>query len=109
MSFSDIVAADRRLIILRSLEQDLGYSHNEAIIQSILGEFGHRCSRDLVRTDLVWLQEQGLISLEDLSGIYVATISQRGVDVADGTATVPGVKRPAPPRVCPACIIYYRY
>lgn len=99
MGFADLVASDRRLVILRALEQDLGYSHNESIIHSILGEFGHRCSRDLVRTDLTWLQEQGLVTLEDISGIYVATITQRGVDVATGTATVPGVKRPAPPRV----------
>lgn len=98
MGFADLVASDRRLVILRALESDLGYSHNESIIHSILGEFGHRCSRDLVRTDLAWLKEQGLVTLEDVSGIYVTTITQRGVDVATGATMVPGVKRPGPPK-----------
>lgn len=96
MAFADLVTSDRRLVILRALESDLGYSHNESIIHSILGQFGHKCSRDQVRTDLTWLQEQGLVTLEDVSGIYVAAITQRGVDVALGNATVPGVKRPGP-------------
>lgn len=96
MSFADLVTSDIRLVILRALEQDLGYSHNESIIHAILEKFGHKCSRDHVRTQLSWLQEQGLVTLDDVSGIYVATITQRGADVATGAATVPGVKRPSP-------------
>jgi hypothetical protein len=50
----------------------------------------------MIRTQLFWLQEQCLVALEDVAGIYVATITQRGADVATGSATVPGVKRPGP-------------
>lgn len=96
MSFAELVTSDIRLVILRALEQDLGYSHNESIIHAILEKFGHKCSRDMVRTQLAWLQEQALVSIDDVSGIYVATITQRGADVATGAATVPGVKRPSP-------------
>jgi len=98
MSFSELLTQDQRLVILRALAQDLGYSHNESIIHSILEEFGHKCSRDKVRTHLSWLAEQGLLTLNDVVGYYVATITRRGVDVANGTATVPGVKRPGPGR-----------
>lgn len=97
MSFiADILIPDIRLVILKALEQDLGYSHNESIIHAILDKFGHKCSRDMVRTQLAWLAEQSLIVLEDVAGIYVATITQRGADAATGAATVPGVKRPGP-------------
>lgn len=96
MSFADLLTADARLVILRALEQDLGYSHNESIIHAILEEFGHSLTRDQVRTQLVWLQEQGLIELKTVVDTYVATITQRGADVAAGRGRVPGVKRPNP-------------
>jgi Fe2+ or Zn2+ uptake regulation protein len=96
VSFSEILNSDIRLVILRSLEQDLGYSHNESILHAILEKFGHKVSRDQVRTQLAWLREQGLVDLEDVAGIYVATVTQRGADVATGRASVPGVKRPNP-------------
>lgn len=94
--FKDLVTADIRLVLLRTLNETAGYSCNESILHSILGKFGHNISRDRVRTELVWLGEQALLSLEDVAGIYVATISQRGSDVASGSASVPGVKRPNP-------------
>jgi hypothetical protein len=96
MDFKDIVTADVRLVLLRTLNETAGFSCNESILHAILAKFGHNISRDRVRTDLVWLSEQALLSLDDVAGIYVATITQRGVDVATGAATVPGVKRPSP-------------
>lgn len=96
MSFSNLLKEDQRLVILRALVQDLGYSHNESIIHKVLEEFGHACSRDCVRTHLSWLQEQGLLTVKDVAGYMVATITQRGADVACGRASVPGVNRPSP-------------
>lgn len=98
MSFSDTLAADRRLVVLRLLDQAPGFTANDSILCSALAEVGHRCSRDTVRTDLSWLAEQGLITVEELmSGkVLVATLTERGGDVQAGRATVPGVKRPTP-------------
>lgn len=96
MSFKDLLTQDIRLVILRTLAETNGYSCNESIIHAILAKFGHTVSRDQVKTQLSWLKEQGLLDLEEVVDVYVATISQRGVDVATGAATVPGVKRPHP-------------
>ena len=96
MSFAELLTADIRLVILRALEEDAGYSHNESILQSVLEAFGHIASRDRVRTELHWLKEQGLVVLKDVMGIQVATLTARGADVALGRAVVPGVKRPRP-------------
>ena len=49
-----------------------------------------------MNADVAWLEEQGLVSREDLGGIIVVKITQRGLDVAEGRAIVPGVKRPGP-------------
>ena len=49
-----------------------------------------------MNADAAWLEEQGLVSCEDLGGIIVVKITQRGLDVAEGRAVIPGVKRPGP-------------
>lgn len=96
MAFEDLLVASIRLTILKALEQDCGFSHNESILHSIVVEFGHKCGRDKIRTELAWLKEQGLVTLKDVSGLFVATITDRGVDAATGNVTVPGVQRPRP-------------
>lgn len=92
----DIFTKDQRLVILRSLVE-AGYDANESILDDCLALYGHKISRDLVRTHLNWLEEQGLVKIEHLgNGFMIASITQRGVDVANGEAVVDGVKRPAP-------------
>lgn len=92
----NIFTADQRLVILRSLA-DAGYDANESILDDCLALYGHKISRDLVRNHLNWLEEQGLVQIERLAnGFMVATITQRGLDVANGEVVVDGVKRPRP-------------
>ncbi|WP_035604769.1 hypothetical protein [Edwardsiella tarda] len=91
----DVLDQDQRLVLLRSL-LDCGDSANESILQTCLQTYGHKISRDSVRTQLAWLREQGLVRLSDVSGCYVAEITGRGDEVANGLATVPGVKKPRP-------------
>lgn len=94
-TFATIVTEDQRLIILRVLSEDAGYSHNEYVMQSALAQLGHHISADAVHTQIAWLAEQGLVTTQN-SGVLIATLTRRGDDVAHGRATVPGVKRPRP-------------
>lgn len=96
MSFADLIASDIRLMILRALAEDPGYSHNEVILCEILAMFGHKVSRDRLRTELAWLLEQGLVVVNDAGGLQVAKLTARGQDVSCGAADCPGVKRPRP-------------
>ncbi len=96
MNFNDFVKEDQRLVILQVLEQDPDYSHNELILKRILQSLGHAMSSDQVRTQLHWLQEQGLLLLSETAGITVARLTERGQDVASGASTVPGIARPRP-------------
>ena len=84
---------DRRLCLLRCLEE-VGGSANESVLETCLDAYGHRLSRDAVRTLMAWLAEQGLLKIEDLCGCYVAEITGRGQEAAEGRITVPGVKKP---------------
>ncbi|EGQ9843134.1 ArsR family transcriptional regulator [Vibrio cholerae] len=94
MSFKELLTEDQRLVILRSLHEMHGYEANESIIDSCLDAYGHKISRDVVRTHLFWLQEQGLVSLRDVGDCQIARLTGRGEDAATGQAVVPGVKRP---------------
>ncbi|EMK5463012.1 ArsR family transcriptional regulator [Vibrio cholerae] len=94
MSFKELLKEDQRLVILRSLHEMDGMSANESILDSCLDAYGHRVSRDVVRTQMAWLAEQDLISIRELDGFKIATLTGRGEDVATGQAVVPGVKRP---------------
>ncbi|EMH5077574.1 ArsR family transcriptional regulator [Salmonella enterica] len=91
--FSDLIVEDQRLVILRTLN-DLNLEAGESIIQDCLDAWGHRVSRDVVRTRLQWLAEQGLVTLETLHGYLVATLTGRGQDVVEDRVSVPGVKKP---------------
>ncbi|MEE2025042.1 VpaChn25_0724 family phage protein [Alkalimonas mucilaginosa] len=96
MAMSKILQEDRRLVILRSLNEMGGYEANESIINQCLEAYGHSVSRDTVRAEIAWLDEQQLVNLRDVAGYMVAKLTARGSDVATGKASVPGVKKPRP-------------
>ncbi|MDA8428925.1 MAG: ArsR family transcriptional regulator [Geobacteraceae bacterium] len=98
-AYNQLMAEHRRLAILRFLAHPkTNGTSNDSILQTVVvREAGIASSRDQIKTALTWLEEQDLVSLSILeSGTFVATIRQRGFDVAAGLLTVPGVQRPAP-------------
>lgn len=96
MMFAELVTHDMRLVMLRCMAEDPGYALNESILQSALEMFGHHPSRDKIRTELRWLEEQGLITVAEVAGILVVKLTGRGVDVAEGRCRIDGVKCPRP-------------
>lgn len=93
-SFSDYMRRDIRLVVLRILADMPAYRANSSVLTVALDRFGHATSRDQVKTELHWLEEQGLLTIEDIGAVLVATITERGSDVARGRTQVPGVARP---------------
>lgn len=86
-----------RIALLRVLADAPGYAANDSVLVSALGALGLVVSRDILRGQLAWLAEQGLITTASPSEtLTVATIVERGTDVARGLAIVPGVQRPSP-------------
>jgi len=86
-----------RLTILLILTEAPGYQANDSIIHTAAEGMGLPATRDRIRTELVWLEEQGLLSTRSpAEGVKVACISERGMDVAMGMASCPGVQRPSP-------------
>ncbi len=96
MSYAETLSKHRRLTILRALNEAPGYTANESLLNAVCNDFGVTTNRDQMAAELAWLEEQQLISLEDIAGLKVARITERGQDVAAGKASHPGVKRPGP-------------
>lgn len=94
MSFKDYLRRDVRLVMLRILSEMPEYRANSSVIANVLDQFGHAVTRDQAKTELRWLEEQGLVELNEVGSVLVATLKERGQDVARGRATVDGVARP---------------
>lgn len=95
----NVITADQRLALLQALVA-CNNDANQNILQTCLAQYGHNISMDLVRNHMLWLEEQGLVRINRLdagaSKLFVATITQRGLDVANGLSVVDGVKKPNP-------------
>ncbi|WP_337840500.1 hypothetical protein [Rheinheimera sp.] len=93
---AELMTEHQRLAILRLLAEDSGYDLNESILQDGVNALGLDISRDKLRTELAWLKEQGTVLLEQVGSVSVARLTERGLDVAQGRARIPGIKRPTP-------------
>jgi hypothetical protein len=97
MKFSEALAQDRRLAMLR-LINEAGGSANESVLRQGLEMLGHMAglTYQVVRDDMRFLEEAGCVRLEWFEDkISVARITKRGVDCAAGQIKVEGVKRAA--------------
>lgn len=96
-TFAEVKDSHRRRAILKMLAEDVDYAINDSLMQAGLDAVGHGVSRDRVLGDFSWLAEQGLIKEQRIDDhMTLATITQRGLDVAKGRADVHGVERPLP-------------
>lgn len=93
---SRLLSEDARLIILRELAEQPGYSLNDAMLQAVLATFGITRPRDWVRDELRWLAEMGAITLREAGSVKIATIIEKGLDHVEYRRVMEGVKRPSP-------------
>lgn len=100
-SFEQKLNENLRLIVLQLLAQADGYDLNIHILRSGLADFGHKPSMDKLSSELHWLDEQSLLVVRTVGQTAIAKLTDRGKDVAEGHARVPGVARPGPGETCP--------
>lgn len=94
MKFADYLRRDVRLVALRILSETPGFRANSSVICNLLDQFGHALTRDQVKAELRWLENTGLVTLDEAGSVLVATLQERGQEVAEGRAVVDGVAKP---------------
>ncbi len=92
--FAQHLRQDQRLVLLRILSEMPSYRANSSVLVGLMEKLGHTMTRDQVKTELRWLAEQGLLAVVDAGSVLVATLDERGQDVAEGRAKVDGIARP---------------
>ncbi len=99
-AYRELFWEDLRLAILRCLAEASGLSVNGSLLFKMLRSISHTATRDQTEQALAWLAEQALVTVEKIDGtnLQAVTLLERGEDVAEGRATVPGVARPSRPR-----------
>lgn len=96
MSFSEHIAADCRLIILRALADETDHRLNETMIVRVLEAYGHRKSRDYVRTQLRRLADLDAVKITEAGSVYVVALRRAGLDHVERRAYLEGVGKPSP-------------
>lgn len=96
MSLAQIQKEDRRYQILYLLSKEPDYAMNDILMHKALKMIGHGVDPDLLKSDLHWLEMQGLIKNESVGSFTVSKINRRGVSVAEGDAFIPGISRSTP-------------
>lgn len=97
MEFRDILAEDRRLVILRLLAESAPTPLNESVLRKSINAIGNPATRDLVRADIAFLEQHRLVRSEVLhpqSGdLILVHLLTDGEEVASGLRRHPGVAR----------------
>jgi hypothetical protein len=93
---TNFISAEARLIVLRELQAQPGYSLNDAMLQTVLESFGITRSRDWLREELRWLVEMGAIATRDAGSVKIAVLTDKGRDHVERRIVIDGIKRPSP-------------
>lgn len=96
MSYKNNIAKEQRRQILEALEREPDYKANGLELIAWLDDVGMNISVDKLHTELQWLEEQGLITLESARSIKIAKLTQRGLDLAQHRMLSDGVARARP-------------
>ncbi|AUN31250.1 VpaChn25_0724 family phage protein [Niveispirillum cyanobacteriorum] len=94
-AMADAWREDLRLSILRLLHEAPGLTLNDSLLTKSVQILGISATRDQLRTEVGWLEQQGTIRCQVLSGLIVAELTERGSDAAKGLASIPGISRPS--------------
>lgn len=96
-TYADTLQEARRLCLLRTLTDAPAYTANDEMLAAMCYSVGIASTRAQVVDDMRWLDANGLCRVEALGeGVHVALLTERGLDVARGLATVRGVRKPSP-------------
>lgn len=89
------IMEDRRLVILRYLDDEPDGRMSVSLMTDALEIMSHRVPRTTVLADAGYLEGLGLLCVEYVGSVPILRLTWRGADVAKGLIEVPGVKKPA--------------
>ncbi|WP_339745610.1 hypothetical protein [uncultured Maricaulis sp.] len=95
MAFEDHLVEDARLVILKELARQNDNRLSETMLAHVLEIFGHKRSREWIRTQLGKLEELGAVKLTEVGTVIVADLARAGLDHVERRSFLAGVRRPS--------------
>lgn len=95
-SYSEHMARPLRGAILRTLAAAPAEAASDVVLHSVLADGPHRAGLVAIAEALRWLGGRGYLRLEEIDGVLFATITDRGVDVAERREGDPGIRLDRP-------------
>lgn len=97
MAMDRIIREEARLIILRTLADQIDGRLNSELLRFHLESFGITRTRAWVHEELAYLEHLGAIVIVDAGSVRVASLTAKGRDHVERRIAIEGVKRPSPP------------
>ena len=92
-NYGRFIEPPRRGVLLAILHQSGVQGASVPVLASVAHQAGYTASREVIEADLVAMSDLGLVIVRTVGTIKLATIEQRGVDVATGQTHVPSIER----------------
>lgn len=88
---TELLSRHRRLAILCVLTDLPGKTGNIPLLRDCIGRFGLATDIDILREEVRFLKQAGLISLDDEVSVWRICLLERGFEVTKGTRDYEGV------------------
>jgi hypothetical protein len=79
-----------RFVMLR-LVNGTPRNTNSSVLSMQLNGAGYPNTKDQAKSEIRWLEQQGLLEVEEVESVLIVSITERGEDVANGLAKVDGI------------------
>jgi hypothetical protein len=93
--FSDYKLRDLRLTLLKSLKAQGDRTANEKILQLEAKQFGLAYPREVIRSELRFLERLGALGVREAGSVMIATLKRRGDDHLERLIELEGVDAPS--------------
>lgn len=95
MSFNQTVQEEARLIILRSLSEQVDGRSNSSLLQDVVKSYGVTKPREWIHDQLNFLVTMGAVTVVEAGSVRIATLTAKGQRHVDREEAIEGVKRPS--------------
>lgn len=96
MGYEQILAEDRRLVILRTLNEIASHEANESVLETVANQIGVPTTRNNIREDISYLEKAGCISISWYADkLMLVKLKQRGRYFLEGKELIQGIKSPS--------------
>ncbi len=95
MTMDRIIREEARLIILRTLADQIDERLNSELLRLNLETYGITKPREWVHGELAYLAEMGAVTLTDVATVRVAALTDLGARHVRREVAIEGIKRPS--------------